>query len=145
MGDVHVVWDDAAVQLSCDDPAGPIQRALDQLADGVVHSQKYRCPVSPIGPLHRSGELRSSIRKFRQPGGSILVGPTKQVEGGDFLGTMMEVGTPPHIIRSKGPWSLHNRETGQFFGRVVHHPGTRPHPFIRPSVDDLQGVRITLR
>jgi len=45
-----------------------------------------------------------------------------------------EYGSAPHIIRSTGPWSLRNRETGERFGRVVHHPGTPEQPFIRPAV-----------
>jgi hypothetical protein len=46
----------------------------------------------------------------------------------------VEFGTRPHIIRSHGDYSLHNRETGQRFGKVVHHPGTEAQPYIRPAV-----------
>lgn len=46
----------------------------------------------------------------------------------------VEFGTGPHLIRSTGPWSLKNHETGQHFGRVVHHPGTPAQPFMRPAV-----------
>lgn len=147
--DVHVVWDEAAVRLFAADPHGAVARAMDQLADGVVFSMKFRCPVSPVGPLHKSGELRASIQKFRQPDGSYLVGPTKTVGppwgAPRFLGPMIEQGTYPHEIRSHGPWPLRNRETGDVFGRVVHHPGTRPQPFIAPAVHDLAGVVLHLR
>ncbi len=47
----------------------------------------------------------------------------------------VEFGTTPHIITSKGPWPLRNKETGQVFGRIVFHPGTRAQPFLRPSAD----------
>lgn len=138
-----VVWDDAAVQVSIEAPDGKVGRALNRLADGVVFSMKFRCPVSPPGPLHRSGELRASIRKFRQPDGSYLIGPTATT--GDhhtFLGPLVERGTPPHLIVAHGPYSLHNAETGDYFGPVVHHPGTRAQPFIKPAADDLNGVVI---
>jgi hypothetical protein len=46
----------------------------------------------------------------------------------------VEYGTKPHIIRSGGDYSLRNRETGQSFGKVVHHPGTPAQPYIRPAV-----------
>jgi hypothetical protein len=47
----------------------------------------------------------------------------------------IEFGTKPHIITSKGPWPLRNKETGQVFGRIVFHPGSRARPFLRPSAD----------
>lgn len=43
-------------------------------------------------------------------------------------------GTRPHIIRSTGPWPLRNRETGQVFGPVVHHPGTKPNPYMQRAL-----------
>lgn len=46
----------------------------------------------------------------------------------------VEYGTRPHVIRSHGDYSLRNRETGQRFGKVVHHPGTPAQPYIRPAV-----------
>ena len=146
--DVHVVWDENAVKLFAEDPHGAVARAMDQLADGVVFSQKFRCPVSPVGSEHRSGELRSSIQKFWQPDGSYLVGPTKMVGPPwgppRFLGPLLEYGTRPHEIRSHGNYPLRNRETGDVFGQRVWHPGTRPQPFVEPSVHDLAGVIIHL-
>ncbi len=154
-GDVRVVFDDAAIKLDTERQGGAVDRGMSLLADAVVLSMKFRAPVysgPPRGPrpghprqvARRSGTLRNSIRKFRQPDGSYLVGPTDQVGAGQFLGTMIELGTPPHIIRSTGPWQLYNAATGQGFGRVVHHPGTRPHPFIRPAAEDLNGRRIRI-
>lgn len=39
-------------------------------------------------------------------------------------------GTPPHVIRPLVKQALANKRSGQFFGKVVHHPGTRPNPFL---------------
>ena len=39
-----------------------------------------------------------------------------------------------------GPWPLRNRATGQVFGRVVHHPGTSPQPFIVESLQAIAGA-----
>lgn len=47
---------------------------------------------------------------------------------------VVELGSRPHEIRSHGNYPLRNRETGQAFGRVVHHPGTRAQPYLRPGV-----------
>jgi len=56
----------------------------------------------------------------------------------------VEFGTAPHIIRAKNAKSLANTQTGQFFGPVVHHPGTKANPFMerivaaaQPDIDSL--------
>lgn len=50
-------------------------------------------------------------------------------------------GTRPHIIRSKGPWPLRNKYTGQVFGRVVWHPGTRPNNYLDRALRQGFGAR----
>jgi hypothetical protein len=45
-----------------------------------------------------------------------------------------EYGSEPHIIEAKGDYSLHNPETGEYFGRIVNHPGTPEQPFMRPAL-----------
>ena len=142
--DVAVTWDDAAIRLAARDRTGPVGAGLSMVSDFAVKEMKRRCPVSPAGPLHRSGELRASIKAVPQPDGSVVIGPTKKTDDGQDLGTLIVQGTPAHIIRSKGPWPLRNRETGQVFGPVVHHPGTRPNDFIRPTAAALDGKRFTI-
>jgi hypothetical protein len=153
--EVHVVWDDAAAKLFCEVDGGSVAHAMSRLADGLVLSMKYHCPVytgPPRGPVpghprqvaRRSGTLRSSIRKFRQPDGSYLIGPTDVTASGELLGPMIEDGTPPHDIDSTGPWPLYSAATNTYFGRHVHHPGTRPHPFIAPAAAELNGVTLLI-
>ena len=62
-------------------------------------------------------------------------GPVEQIgsRGVDYAASV-EMGSRPHVIRSHGPWPLRNRETGQVFGQVVHHPGTKAQPFMRPAL-----------
>ena len=44
----------------------------------------------------------------------------------------VEFGTAPHIITPKNKQALHWKSGGKdVFARLVHHPGTRPQPFIR--------------
>jgi hypothetical protein len=136
MDDVRVVWDEAAVKIFAEAEDGPVGRAMSRLADGVVSSMKFRCPVSPWDS-GRSGTLRSSIQKFRLTDGSYLIGPTAKTDDGTPLGPLLENGTRPHVIESHGPWPLRNRRTGEVFGRVVHHPGTRAQKFIEPAAHDL--------
>ena len=46
----------------------------------------------------------------------------------------VEFGTGPHIIRAVNKRTLANTETGQIFGPVVHHPGTKANPFMERIV-----------
>lgn len=56
----------------------------------------------------------------------------------------VEFGTPPHIIKPVNAKVLANTKTGQIFGKIVHHPGTKPNPFMeriaaaaQPDIDAL--------
>lgn len=56
----------------------------------------------------------------------------------------VEFGTRPHIITAVNAKVLANRKTGQIFGPVVHHPGTKANPFLerilaasKPDIDAL--------
>ena len=65
------------------------------------------------------------------------------------IANWLEYGTGPHIIRasegaragrSVGRLNRQAKEgalviNGQFVGEVIHHPGARPHPFLRVSLD----------
>lgn len=157
--DVTVVFDDAAIKLTCEDPGSEVGRAMGRLADSAVLTMKYLCPVAPrdqAGPTaghprqvaRRSGTLRSSIRKFRQSDGGYLVGPTDLVGPPwgppRFLAELIENGTSPHEITSHGPWPLYSTTTRTAYGHRVWHPGTRANPFIRRTAESLNGVTIHL-
>lgn len=140
-GDYEVIWDDAAIAAI--PTTTQVKAAMDRIAAGAVQTMKFLTPVSPVGPLHRSGNLRSSIHAFRHSGGlvsypyraanDIVVGPTAS------YARYVNDDTRPHLIESHGPWPLRNRETGQVFGRVVHHPGTTGKHFIEKTAESMDG------
>jgi hypothetical protein len=156
VADIRITWDQTAIRLDCTSESSPIGRAMSTIADRLVNEMKARCPVSPRGrsssaqgrwPARKSGQLRNSIRKVK--GASMdqvwLVGPTDTLEDGTFLGELIEKGTPPHDINSRGPWPLRNPDTGQVFGPHVRHPGTSAQPFIAPAARAMQGYRVDIR
>jgi hypothetical protein len=96
------------------------EKAGRQITREVFREIQRRVPVD-------TGELLDSI-------GMSFAGTTGTITVGADYWASVEYGSRPHIIRSTGPWPLRNRETGQVFGRVVHHPGTPAQPFIRPAV-----------
>lgn len=56
----------------------------------------------------------------------------------------VEFGTAPHIITAVNARVLANPQTGDIFGPVVHHPGTKANPFMerivaaaQPEIDAL--------
>jgi hypothetical protein len=58
----------------------------------------------------------------------------------------VEFGTAPHTIKAVNAKVLANVQTGQIFGTLVHHPGTKANPFMerivasaQPDIDTLFG------
>jgi hypothetical protein len=131
-----VTFDSAAMRALAQ--TSDVQQAMDLVSRVALQAMKKNTPVSPVGPLHRSGNLRSSERIIKQPNGDTIIGPTAS------YGAYVNDGTPPHIIRSTGPWPLRNPETGQVFGRVVHHPGTKPARFIEAAAREIDGMQIRI-
>jgi hypothetical protein len=52
----------------------------------------------------------------------------------------VEFGTGPHIIKAVNKRVLANTATGQIFGSVVHHPGTKANPFLERIIAASQGA-----
>lgn len=91
-----------------------------KLTEEIAMDARAGCPID-------SGDLVESIGT-RFPGGKrgvVVVGTDHWAE--------TEYGSRPHTIRSHGPWSLRS-DDGEYFGRVVHHPGTPAQPFMRPAL-----------
>ena len=113
-------------------------RALHEAVEVVTQGAKRRCPTSPAGSeLHPSGWLRSSIEGRVVAAGSD--GWVGVVGTGVDYALFVEFGTKPHVIRARNAHVLANTRTGDMFGPVVHHPGTKAQPFLRPALDDLKG------
>ena len=94
---------------------------VDSLAEAIAHDLEQeivkKCPVD-------TGALRNSITIVRH-------GNQFSITALDYL-MHVEFGTPPHIIRVKDKKVLSNGKV--FFGKEVHHPGTRPQPIIRTTI-----------
>jgi hypothetical protein len=132
---MRVDLNDSAIQDLLTSRDGPVGRMLVEKAQVVTQEAKRLCPVSPRGSGdHPSGWLRSSIGwdLKRDPEG-IHADVGTDVDYALYV----EYGTKPHLITSHGNYPLRSR-TGQVFGKVVHHPGTKAQPFLRPSLDAIR-------
>lgn len=62
---------------------------------------------------------------------------------------MVNDGTRPHIIRPKNAKTLRFKVGGRVvYAKVVHHPGTRPRPFLDRALNEVarsRGYDITQR
>jgi hypothetical protein len=56
----------------------------------------------------------------------------------------VEFGTAPHIIRPVNAKVLANTKTGEIFGTLVHHPGTKANPFLEKIIAAAQPDITTL-
>lgn len=50
-------------------------------------------------------------------------------------GVYVEEGTRPHIIQAKNASVLANKKANLIFGRIVHHPGSKPNPFFARAIE----------
>jgi hypothetical protein len=93
---------------------------IQPLAEDIRDDAKRLCPED-------SGDLAESIDITYIPGGARI--------GTDMdYALATELGSGPHPIRATGAKVLANKETGEFFGKQVTHPGTPEQPFLRPAL-----------
>lgn len=118
--------------------------AMEAGAQIVAEGQRRRIPVSRDGSHGRPpGYARSKIHVEH---GTDAQGPYWDVGTGDQALSpdganyplILELGSRPHEIRSHGDYPLRDRH-GRVFGKVVHHPGTRPYPWLRAALADIAG------
>lgn len=102
-----------------------ITHLLERLAFEIEADAKAACPV-------KTGRLAASI-EHEVNGQVARIGSNVPYAG------IVELGSGPHIIRAVRARVLANRETGEIFGPVVHHPGTPAQPYLRPALLRTRG------
>jgi len=114
-----------------------LERAMPSIARRLQNELVLICPVD-------TGRLRASI-KVQATNEGLLIWMV-------WYGKLIEFGTPPHIIRPKNKKVLHwhktkgrtqhshphskNMSGDAFFAKEVKHPGSRPNPFIRNTLQN---------
>jgi len=117
-----------------------LKKAIPNIARRMQNELTLAAPVN-------QGRLKNSIRVIPSEEGIII----SMVEEGKFI----EFGTPPHIIKAKEGKVLHwhktkgrtqhthphseSMEKDAFFAKEVKHPGSRPNPFIRNTIQNKLG------
>lgn len=123
--EIRKVWNEAPEKLTTE-----VHRAISRT---ILVVQANAMREAPVNKQSAGGNLRQSIR-------SQMIGTASgMVEVGVNYAGYVHEGTRPHQIRVKNKRSLANRRSGQFFGRVVNHPGTAPNPFLQRAVENSEG------
>ena len=107
-------------------PSEILPGLVKKIADYTYALMSAKAPV-------RSGRLLGSIRE-EVLGLEATVGPTVP------YAIYVEYGTSPHVILPVFARTLRFETSGKVvFTPIVHHPGTRPQPFIQETAEDARG------
>lgn len=110
-------------------PEKTIEYASDAIKRSIAVLQSSAIKEAPVNKQFGGGNLRQNIR-------SSLINKLKGVVvSGAQYSIFVHEGTRPHEIRVKQKQVLANKRTGEFFGRVVRHPGTQANPFMQRAYD----------
>lgn len=119
-------------QLPAKIEANIMRSALAAGARVIGKEAKRNVPV-------RRGGLRASIRVSSRLKNGKVTASVKAGNKNAWYWRFVEFGTRPHDIKPK------NRKSLFFAGmnkEIVHHPGARPHPFMRPALDSQSAAAI---
>ena len=147
MAEIHVTGL-AELQKFLDELSPKIERnilrgALRAGANVIKATAKANCPIGPPNKENAKlyggyeGSLQASIRVgTRAKGGKVTAyvkaGGKNGGKADAYYAHMVEWGTRPHVISAKPG---HMLAFGGGFLHSVDHPGTKPHPFMRPALD----------
>jgi len=102
-----------------------IERFIAQLAERTEEVMHEKAP-------ERTGRLKKSIRKNVKPYKAVI-GPAVP------YAVYVEYGTRPHEILPVHARALRFEVAGRVvFAARVHHPGTRPQPFVRETAEQIR-------
>ena len=143
MGIIKARFSEAEIRAFLNDPVGPVAHLLQELGGRaavyarakVRKATRYTPGKGGVGGGFPPGFTAGTIQDYLHASGSDT--PWEEISASGAA-QFLERGTKPHIIESSGPWSLSNYATG-YFGPLVHHPGSRPYPFLMESLWSLQG------
>lgn len=102
-----------------------VSKAVEKSALTVESLAKREAPVNKG---FAGGTLRQSIRT------NMVDRLTARVTAFAKYSGVVEGGSRPHLIRPVRARVLANAREHKFFGKLVHHPGTRPNPFMKRSI-----------
>lgn len=101
-------------------------------ARGLVHRSLGTAHHASSGSPrpHLADDIKVRIRRGNHGTVTANIGPSHKTA---YIGNLLEFGTAPHTIKAKLGKQLYVPGIG--FTKRVEHPGSAPHPFMRPAFD----------
>lgn len=126
----RLVWNEPAYRVFSRGRTGAVARDLGRRALLVTNQAKVNATGVGGGPKVRTGRLRSSITfALGQDGEGLFADVGTNVSYARYV----ELGTRPHVIRPRTRKAL-AWKGARHPVRKVNHPGSKPHPFLRPAL-----------
>lgn len=123
MADYVFRIDRSALARELTGPQGIATRAVARMSRQVMNEATQRAPVD-------TGNLRRTIQTdpIQVQGNQVIGGVSVTANYARFV----HDGTAPHVIRPRRARALRWQGAGgrAVFAMIVHHPGTRPRPFL---------------
>jgi len=108
-------------------------KTVDEISKAVQKSaltiQSNAIKEAPVNKQTGGGNLRQNIRT------SLVSKLRAEIISKAPYSGYVEYGTAPHIITPVNKKALANKRTGKFFGKVVHHPGTKANPYMHRALE----------
>lgn len=125
-----------------------LQKFLDQLPakmEANVMRGALRAGMKEVLPVAKqnihsvSGKLARGLVISTSTRRGVAKASIKAKGKHDYIAKFVEFGTTAHSIAAKAGGSLFFRG---LFAKLVHHPGAKPKPFMRPALDQQSGAAI---
>lgn len=122
-------------------------KAIEKLPDKTKRSEMLKLIRKTTKPTilaakaninDQSGRLARSIGNITGKSKTypnILVGPRIKGNHAGFHGHLVEFGTKKHVI-----WQKYKTKNGRIIRRRIEHPGSKPHPFMKPAFESTKGL-----
>lgn len=137
----NLIIDGAALQQLLTGEQGPVVQELEYLGSAVQMGARAMIRPSQVRGAGGGLSLRDSIVKRLIPGAE----PSMLVVGNKPYAYYLHEGTAAHDIRPRQKKALrfYSQSAGGFvFAKVVHHPGTKPLPYLtQPLAEALNHMR----
>jgi HK97 gp10 family phage protein len=110
----------------------PVKLERNIMRGALRAGMKRVLPVAKSRVRSASGLLAAGLKISTRARGAVVSASIRATGRHAMVAKWVEFGTSAHIIASKvGKWL----SFGGLFAKVVHHPGSRPQPFMRPALD----------
>lgn len=110
-------------------PAEVVNQMSTAVKKSILIIQKVAMREAPVNKQTGGGNLRQKIKT------KMITKLSGVVESLAPYSIFVHEGTRPHDIRPVVAKGLANKRTGEYFGKLVHHPGTRANPYFARAVE----------